>query len=126
MFGYVIRNLNLNFFLPSGDVRSKCASRKRKSNACSKRKSKKRTAAKIKYAHSPGPMTNNAFLNYLRHVRRKYCGLSVGQLSKLASKQWRCMSDKEKERYRNQAYRVQDAERRQRNKIFNNSVMNWG
>lgn len=51
----------------------------------------------------PGPITNNAYLNFVRTVRRKYCGLLAKQLVMLAAQQWRCLSESKKQRYRRQA-----------------------
>lgn len=51
----------------------------------------------------PGPVTNNAYLNFVRTIRRKYCGLQPKQLVILAAYEWRTLSDAKKEKYRRQA-----------------------
>ncbi|TDG45204.1 hypothetical protein AWZ03_008359 [Drosophila navojoa] len=46
---------------------------------CANKQSAKRK--KPKKWIKPGPVTNNAYLNFVRTVRRKYCGLQPKQLA---------------------------------------------
>ncbi|EDW05248.2 uncharacterized protein Dmoj_GI21866 [Drosophila mojavensis] len=62
----------------------------------------------------PGPVTNNAYLNFVRTIRRKYCGLQPKQLVILAAYEWRNLSDSKKEKYRRQAYEISAMEREKR------------
>ncbi|XP_030241691.1 protamine-like [Drosophila navojoa] len=79
---------------------------------CANKQSAKRK--KPKKWIKPGPVTNNAYLNFVRTVRRKYCGLQPKQLVILAAYEWRNLSDSKKEKYRRQAYEISAIEREKR------------
>ncbi|KAK9695047.1 Protamine and protamine like [Popillia japonica] len=49
--------------------------------------------------HKPGPVTRNPFLNFLRDYRKKHCGKTVVQIARDGAKEWRCMSEQQKEQY---------------------------
>jgi Protamine and protamine like len=51
----------------------------------------------------PGKVTRNAFLNYLRTLRRTMCGSSVVAIAVEGGKRWRAMSEAEKQPYYQEA-----------------------
>ncbi|XP_064539082.1 uncharacterized protein LOC135428881 [Drosophila montana] len=98
----------------SSSLKSRCTTRRTKHNICQPRKRKRCFSVKRKKWVKPGPITNNAYLNFLRTVRRRYCGLMPKQLVILAAYEWRCLSDNKKLRYRRQACQVSASQRHQR------------
>ncbi|XP_034486356.1 protamine-like isoform X2 [Drosophila innubila] len=79
--------------------RAKCAPRKRSKRSCIQRKKK---------VCKPGPVMNNAYLNFIREYRLKHCGLEPKELVRKAARAWCRMPDEEKEMYRPQNYRCSE------------------
>ncbi|XP_030561680.1 protamine-like [Drosophila novamexicana] len=97
----------------SRSLKPRCTTRRTKRNICQPRKRKRRFGVKRKKWVKPGPITNNPYLNFVRTVRRRYCGLLPKQLVILAAYEWRCLSDNKKLRYRRQACLVSASQRQQ-------------
>lgn len=49
--------------------------------------------------HKQGPVTRNPFFNFLRDYRKKHCGKSVVEIAREGAKEWRSMSEQQKEQY---------------------------
>lgn len=49
--------------------------------------------------HKQGPVTRNPFFNFLRDYRKKHCGKTAVQIARDGGKEWRSMSEQQKEQY---------------------------
>ncbi|KAK9695040.1 Protamine and protamine like [Popillia japonica] len=49
--------------------------------------------------HRPGRITRNPFLNFLRDYRKNHCNMTVVQIACEGAKEWRAMSDEQKQQY---------------------------
>ncbi|KAM8715591.1 hypothetical protein ACLKA7_002612 [Drosophila subpalustris] len=100
--------------------KSRCA-RKRKS--CPKprcRPKRKARCGKVK-CQSPGPITNNGYLNFVRVYRRKHCGLKPKDLVMKAARAWCRLAECKKDRYRRQACKVTKSCRHKRRRVCTSS-----
>ncbi|GJQ73198.1 hypothetical protein Trydic_g13581 [Trypoxylus dichotomus] len=50
-------------------------------------------------SHRPGRLTRNPFLNFLREYRRTHCNMSMIQIACEGAKEWRSMTDEQKQQY---------------------------
>ncbi|GJQ73197.1 hypothetical protein Trydic_g13580 [Trypoxylus dichotomus] len=66
--------------------------------------------------HKEGPITRNPFFNFLRDYRKKHCGWTVVQIAREGAKEWRRMSEQQKQQYKNSACKAPKIKRRRRSK----------
>ncbi|XP_037936096.1 protamine-like [Teleopsis dalmanni] len=97
--------------------------KKKKKNPCKKKKprcpkkKKKTCGAKKPKCTNPGPLTNNAYLNYLRYFRRNNCGLEPKDIIKQAAKCWCKLPPEKRLRFEKQACKMSKSCRRKNTKI---------
>ncbi|XP_037936030.1 protamine-like [Teleopsis dalmanni] len=87
----------------------------KKKKACPKKK--KACGAKKPKCTNPGPITNNAYLNYIRTFRRKNCGLDPREIFKKAAKCWCKLTPEQRLRYQKQACQVTTSCRRKNTQL---------
>lgn len=68
--------------------------------------------------YKAGIITRNPFFNYLRTIRESQCGLSITEIAKYGSEQWRKMSDVQKCPFYMQAHRAKRRKRRPRRTLL--------
>ncbi|XP_037936106.1 histone-like protein 18C [Teleopsis dalmanni] len=96
---------------------------KKKKNPCKKKKprcpkkKKKTCGAKKPKCTNPGPLTNNAYLNYLRYFRRNNCGLDPKDIIKQAAKCWCKLPPEKRLRFEKQACKMTTSCRRKNTKL---------
>ncbi|XP_037936088.1 histone-like protein 18C [Teleopsis dalmanni] len=96
---------------------------KKKKNPCKKKKprcpkkKKKSCGAKKPKCTQPGPLTNNAYLNYLRYFRRNNCGLEPKEIIKKAAKCWCKLPPEKRLRFEKQACKMSKSCKRKNTKI---------
>lgn len=61
---------------------------------------------------NPGVLTNNPWLNFLRYVRTKYCGIRQRELFQRAASLWESMSEDEKQPFRRLAETIKNSRSR--------------
>ena len=93
-----------------------CAKPRRKA-ACAKATRPKVKCAPSQKCSKQGPVTNNAYLNFVRFFRKKHCDLKPQELIPEAAKAWARLSENRKDRYRRMACKVTTSERHKRRRI---------
>ncbi|XP_054730977.1 protamine-like [Anastrepha obliqua] len=106
-----------------------CRPKKRRRSGCRKKRRPKRRRScrrrsrprrrrggcrKRKRCMKPGPVTANAYLNFLRSFRRKHCGLTPREAVKKGARKWCSLSPEAKRRYMRQACKMTKSRRKRR------------
>lgn len=84
--------------------------------------SSKRVNSVTSMCHHLGPVTRNAFFNFMRHLRETTCSRSIIDMAKHAGQEWRKMSDMEKCPYVMEAHRAPKRARRRQLRLKNSSL----
>ncbi|XP_017481097.1 PREDICTED: protamine-like [Rhagoletis zephyria] len=109
---------------PKKRRRSGCRKKRRprrRSRSCRRRSRPRRMRrscrSRRKRCMKPGPVTANAFLNFLRAYRRKHCGLSPQEAVKKGARRWCSMAPECKRRYMRQACKMSKSKRKKRSPL---------
>ncbi|XP_067636598.1 protamine-like protein 99C [Eurosta solidaginis] len=99
--------------------RSGCRKKRRpKRRGCRKRRPRRRRCGrKRKRCMKPGPLTANAYLNFLRAYKRKHCGLSPQETVRKGARKWCSLSPECRRRYMRQACKMSKSKRKKRSAI---------
>uniref|UniRef100_W8C5A7 Protamine n=1 Tax=Ceratitis capitata TaxID=7213 RepID=W8C5A7_CERCA len=118
---------------PRRRKRRSCARKRRRPRCGKRRRPKRRRSCRPKRSRprrrprgcsrrrkrcmKPGPVTANAFLNFLRAYRRKHCGLTPQETVKKGARRWCSLSPECKRRYMRQACKMSKSKRKKRSRI---------
>ncbi|XP_014093726.1 protamine-like protein 99C [Bactrocera oleae] len=116
---------------PKRRKRRSCRPKRRKRSSCRRKRRPKRRRScrrrsrprrrrcgrKRKRCMKPGPVTANAYLNFLRAYRRKHCGLSPQETVQKGARRWCSLSPECKRRYMRQACKMSKSKRKKRSAI---------
>ncbi|XP_011189239.1 protamine [Zeugodacus cucurbitae] len=103
---------------PKRRRRSGCRRKRRpKRRSCRPKRRRRRCGSRRKRCMKPGPVTANAYLNFLRAYRRRHCGLSPQETVKKGARRWCSLAPECKRRYMRQACKMSKSKRKKRSAI---------